>query len=219
MPKDTFHKLKAEKKSAITQAFLEEFSQKRYSDASITAVVKSLGIAKGSVYQYFEDKLDLFLYLKQECEAVKMKYVMALNRDDYPDFWAYYRKMYEQGVLFDLENRLESRFLYQLSKNTNDPVIAEFLGQWRDQAVQVFSHIIQSEIDRGGFRDDLSVETMSFFLVTVSQSIGDFLERFYGLDSDRNIEKNKPVFAEQKDVLLKAVDEYIELLKAAFEKK
>ncbi len=55
MPKETFNKLSQDKKDRITQGFLKEFYNKPYEEASITAVVKELGIAKGSVYQYFEE--------------------------------------------------------------------------------------------------------------------------------------------------------------------
>ena len=65
MPKETFHNLNSEKKEAFIEAFMYEFSHRTYEEASITSVVKTLGIAKGSVYQYFDGKLDLLLYLKE----------------------------------------------------------------------------------------------------------------------------------------------------------
>jgi len=73
MPKATFHKLKSAKKEAIVEAFLYEFSHYTYEEASITSVVKTLGISKGSIYQYFDSKLDLLLYLKEQCEQTKMQ--------------------------------------------------------------------------------------------------------------------------------------------------
>ena len=88
MPKETFHKLNSDKKNEIIKAFLREFSSKTYDEASITNVVKSLGIAKGSIYQYFDDKLDLYLYLQRECNNVKMGYISSIRRDDFPDFFS-----------------------------------------------------------------------------------------------------------------------------------
>jgi AcrR family transcriptional regulator len=63
MPKPTFLKLaNAKRKSFLHEAY-KEFAIHSFEAASITNLVKSLGIAKGSVYQYFDDKEDLYNFL------------------------------------------------------------------------------------------------------------------------------------------------------------
>lgn len=66
MPKDTFYRLADEKKQRILQAAYEEFYKNTYSKASINQIVKDADIPRGSFYQYFEDKKDLFLYVIEE---------------------------------------------------------------------------------------------------------------------------------------------------------
>lgn len=63
MPKDTFHNLPAAKKQKIFAAAVREFSARRFSEASINQIVKAAGIPRGSFYQYFSGKEDLFLYM------------------------------------------------------------------------------------------------------------------------------------------------------------
>ena len=63
MPKQTFLNLPEEKRKAFLEIALEEFADNDYNTASISKIVEKAGIAKGSVYQYFEDKQDLFMYL------------------------------------------------------------------------------------------------------------------------------------------------------------
>src|SRR5512145_1594758 len=63
MPRQTFLNLPEEKRRAFIDIALEEFANNDYNTASISKIVEKAGIAKGSVYQYFEDKQDLFLYL------------------------------------------------------------------------------------------------------------------------------------------------------------
>ncbi|MCB0737332.1 MAG: TetR/AcrR family transcriptional regulator [Bacteroidetes bacterium] len=217
MPKDTFHKLPPEKQKTIVNAFIDEFSNHRYDDASITRVVKHLGIAKGSIYQYFKDKLDLYLYIKQACEQEKLRYIQDVKRDDFQDFWMYYRALYQSGVQFDLKSPRESKCLYSISKNEHSPSVAQFHNQWRDQALVLFEAMIQREIDQGYFRHDLSTKTMSFFMVATSVHIGDYMQIFHGTDFDKNIEEGRPVFAEQEQLLLQSVDQFIALMKAAFQ--
>lgn len=63
MPKKTFLNLPEEKRRAFIQIALDEFANNDYNTASVSKIVEKVGIAKGSVYQYFEDKQDLFMYL------------------------------------------------------------------------------------------------------------------------------------------------------------
>lgn len=63
MPKETFHSLKDEKKQRVVDAALEEFSVKTFSQASLNKIIKNAGIPKGSFYQYFENKEELYTYL------------------------------------------------------------------------------------------------------------------------------------------------------------
>ena len=219
MPKETFHKLSPDKKKKIVDGFLREFSTKSFDDASLTTVVKSLGIAKGSIYQYFDDKLELFLFLHAECATIKGKYVGHVNRDDYPDFWAYFRVLYQEGIKFDLEHPLESNFLHNLAKHIHAPSLKALTKQWFDQVIEIMCAWIQNEVDKGLFRNDLPVKSMAFFLYTVSISIGDYMCTVYGLNLDENIKSGKPVYGDQRgQILMSAVDDYISMLRKTFEK-
>ncbi|MEA4925808.1 MAG: TetR/AcrR family transcriptional regulator [Syntrophomonadaceae bacterium] len=66
MPKDTFYNLSEEKKKRILDAAVQEFSTRRFSDASLNQIVKAAKIPWGSFYQYFNDKEDIYLYIMGE---------------------------------------------------------------------------------------------------------------------------------------------------------
>lgn len=74
MPKATFHRLSSEKKNSLMSTCFAEFANNSFAEASISSIVKSLGIAKGSIYQYFEDKHDLYAFLITE--SVHRKYAI-----------------------------------------------------------------------------------------------------------------------------------------------
>jgi AcrR family transcriptional regulator len=63
MPKETFFNLPEQKRQRLVDLAIAEFAAHDYRLASISRIVARAGIAKGSFYQYFEDKRDLFLYL------------------------------------------------------------------------------------------------------------------------------------------------------------
>ena len=63
MPTQTFFRLPEGKRERLTEAAWKEFMSVRFADASINRIVHEAQIPRGSFYQYFEDKEDLFFYL------------------------------------------------------------------------------------------------------------------------------------------------------------
>jgi AcrR family transcriptional regulator len=63
MPKQTFLNLPEEKRHAIVNAAVDEFADYGFEGSSIYRIVANSGISKGSFYQYFEDKMDVFRHL------------------------------------------------------------------------------------------------------------------------------------------------------------
>lgn len=73
MPTATFFNLPEEKRNRIFNAAVEEFAGFRFSDASINRIVKAAGIPRGSFYQYFDGKEDLYLHILEKIGEEKMK--------------------------------------------------------------------------------------------------------------------------------------------------
>ena len=63
MPTNTFFNLPAEKKHKILKAANKEFARVPLEQASIKNIVEDAELARGSFYQYFENKQDLFEYI------------------------------------------------------------------------------------------------------------------------------------------------------------
>ena len=60
MPTKTFYNLPQEKKKKLLEAIQSELSRVPFADISINRIVQQANIARGSYYQYFESKDDLF---------------------------------------------------------------------------------------------------------------------------------------------------------------
>ena len=65
MCSETFLRLPEEKKNRFLDAAWEEFTRVPFPDASINKIVLRARVPRGSFYQYFESKDDLFSYLQQ----------------------------------------------------------------------------------------------------------------------------------------------------------
>jgi len=68
MPSERFYNLKPVKRRTFLKMAYKEFALHSYEGASITRLVGDLKMAKGSIYQYFDDKEDLYNYLIEHAE-------------------------------------------------------------------------------------------------------------------------------------------------------
>lgn len=82
MPTDTFFRLPEEKQQRILDAAVQEFAQYAYKDVSINRLIKAAGIPRGSFYQYFADKADLYRYLLEQLSASKLAFINAVGAAD-----------------------------------------------------------------------------------------------------------------------------------------
>ncbi|WP_179395711.1 TetR/AcrR family transcriptional regulator [Lacticaseibacillus absianus] len=86
MPKPTFFRLAEEKRLRLIKAAYAEFSRAPFAEASISNIIKDAGIPRGSFYQYFEDKADVFFYLldrMRESTDVAVRESVAANDGDF----------------------------------------------------------------------------------------------------------------------------------------
>lgn len=63
MPTDTWERLPAARRDAVLAAAEAEFAAHGFSRGSLNVIAREAGVAKGSLFQYFDDKVDLYAYL------------------------------------------------------------------------------------------------------------------------------------------------------------
>jgi AcrR family transcriptional regulator len=101
MPKQTFLNLAEEKRQSIVNAAIDEFLEYGFEASSINRIVANSGISKGSFYQYFEDKMDVFRYLmdllaNEKTEFFKDRHPPSTNLDTF----GYFHWMIKTGMEF-----------------------------------------------------------------------------------------------------------------------
>ena len=65
MPTPTWDRLPAEKRDAVLAAAETEFGGRGFSGASLNTICRKAGISKGSLFQYFTDKADMYAHLAE----------------------------------------------------------------------------------------------------------------------------------------------------------
>lgn len=65
MPTGTWERLPEPRRRAVIEAAEREFSVRGFSGGSLNAIARDAGVSKGSLFQYFDDKVDLFAYVSE----------------------------------------------------------------------------------------------------------------------------------------------------------
>lgn len=114
MPSGTFKNLPEEKRDHIMQIALQEFAEHTYHAASISRIVRKADIAKGSFYQYFEDKKAFYRYLVEMATEEKLNIVQRLPAPaPTSGLFEYMRWQFHAQVIFELHRPFLAKILYR----------------------------------------------------------------------------------------------------------
>lgn len=115
MPTETFFHLPAEKQKRIMNAAKKEFSRLPLKDASIATIIKDAEIPRGSFYQYFENKEDLYYYyfhtLKSDSQRDLIRSIQHEKGDLFAGFEWYFSRMIEEVLKGKNANFYRNLFL------------------------------------------------------------------------------------------------------------
>lgn len=101
MPKETFVNLKPHKKEKIIEATIKELSLHPYEHVNLANIIRDAGIARGSFYQYFTDKDDLYMFFTMVISEKKSEFFKDIfdMTQDIP-FLERFKKIYYRGFEF-----------------------------------------------------------------------------------------------------------------------
>lgn len=181
MPKQTFYNLNEEKRNAIIKASIEEFSTHTYNEASVNTIVEKSGISKGSLYQYFEDKKDIYLYLIEYAGQAKLEYLQKHLPISFDDFFNGLCTLMIQGTQFSLHNPLYSRLLY---KAFQGPLVDESLARLKEINRDYLTRLVGEAMEKGEVRSDTAIDVMVFFLNVLTTEFAQFVADKTGISWD-----------------------------------
>jgi AcrR family transcriptional regulator len=183
MPRDTFFNLPDEKRQKIMAAAVDQFSKFHYSNVTIDRIVRAAEIPKGSFYQYFENKDDLYIYLFTEVGDTKLEIFESIRKRipliSFKEYmWEYIMALKKLELSNDQMPRLKREFLEQCPQH----IKKEILKIEMPKSLKVFKAVIDAYIEKKEFRKDLNSKTAAYISVVGISNL-----EFYDYQEDEEV--------------------------------
>ncbi|HRU05083.1 MAG TPA: TetR/AcrR family transcriptional regulator [Candidatus Brocadiia bacterium] len=164
----------ASKRQAILSAAEKVFGERGFQETTMDAVAAEAGIAKGSIYNYFHSKHELFAQLHSAFVQAELDVFDGLMArpgtamqkvERLVDAWWQRRGGYEPM------SRLVLEFWAEASRQPSQGAMAEtfraFYTRWR----VMMADMIRDGVASGEFRPDLDPEAMASIMIAMAEGI------------------------------------------------
>lgn len=185
MPKQTFFNLPEEKRNLLCVCALNEFEVHSFDQASINRIVEAAGIAKGSFYQYFDDKKDLFLYLIQEgLQGKKRTMAMALKNAKGKGLFVTLMALFRAGLEYAKGHpqlvAIGDRFL----ADSTHEVYREFMASQGAETENALLGLLEEAVTTKEIREGLDLEVLA---MTLSSGAGTIVKAYSGNEGNEEL--------------------------------
>ncbi len=184
MPKDTFLNLSAEKRNRILNAAMSVFSKVHYKKVTIDRIVNDAGIPKGSFYQYFEDKDDLYQYLFSQIGDQKKQALDQIKEiDEQLSFKEYVIRLLEAGRKFEAGDLKLMKLKEKFTNECSQEVKKKILENEVPKSHELLEEVITSYIQKGELRKDLNSKLCAYMLTSCVLSL-----EYYQFEQEENMD-------------------------------
>ncbi len=159
MVKQGFLNLVPEEQSKIIDAALDEFAGKDFDAASLNSIIEKAGISKGSMYHYFANKEDLYLYIIDQTMKMKEAFLKeALAQTGKPlaemSFFENLEFQMLASVDFAVQHYREHLLGIRLQTMAEEPLKERLIGDLNMAFEEYIKNMVSEAIKKGEIRDD-----------------------------------------------------------------
>lgn len=167
MPKPTFENLPEDKRRRLVDTAEEEFAHNAYETASLSRIARDAGIAKGSLYQYFENKLDLYCWLLEQAGRRKLSYIEGAPTPEPGRFFVWVERALWGALRFGRAEPRLLRLAQSAYSATASPELRALHEQWRRQGHAMFKAFLVQAQASGELRRDVDAGFLAHVVLNV----------------------------------------------------
>jgi AcrR family transcriptional regulator len=187
MPKETFYRLPDEKRERIMAAAECEFLENSFEAASINRIIKEAAIPRGSFYQYFEDKKDIFLYIVNTHKNEAFGFVESFIKDSDGDVFSFMRKAIDFMISAECSEKVEGMKRIFSQPWVFDMIVSDTMKGKQEEA-NTPKGIMFKYIDKNQLNVENDDELIALINIFASISLGLFFKIFI---MGKNVEIDK----------------------------
>lgn len=176
--KATFLNLKEARQEEIRLAALEEFSQYTYNEASLSRIVQSLGLAKGSFYRYFSGKKELYLYLLDYCFAFRLQHEKQILDGSIPNFFDMMEANIAARIRFGLAYPLHMAFMNRALEEKTDTELGNLSVLLEDKILAQIEAMLGFAAYQNQFASAIPSNVLVFSIYQMNRSIYLYLQKY-----------------------------------------
>lgn len=164
MPTQTFHNLKLSKKEKIIEAITDELSRTTYDNINIQNIIKQASIPRGSFYQYFNDKDDMYHYFMTYIGQTKMIYFKDIFTITDKSFIERVEALYLAGLNF---KRDYPKFVKAGEFMMSSPIYqnSDVVKQGFEQILSIYESWIKHDQQLGLIRPELDSKVLASIII------------------------------------------------------
>ncbi|MBU4533230.1 MAG: TetR/AcrR family transcriptional regulator [Eubacteriales bacterium] len=160
MTKQGFLNLPDAEKEPIVEAAMDEFAKQDFFSASLNRIIQNAGISKGSMYHYFHNKEDLYLYILgvigEKKKEFMAKGLAGLNKPLHQmSFFQSFEVRFKLGVSFALDNPRYQLIGENLERIKDSALYSKFMAGMGVELENYMRAMVDQAIASGELRDDL----------------------------------------------------------------
>ena len=212
MPTVTWARLDAERRAAVVAAAEAEFAAHGFSRGSLNVIARRAGVAKGSLFQYFADKRDLYAFICDVASQRVRSYMEDRIRelDSSRPFFEFLTDLLDAWVTYFAEHPRERALHAAANFEVETDARVSVRAVVHRHYLEVLRPLVQDARGRGDVRHDADTDTLLSLLLMILPHLA-LAPYVRGLDPVLGMDEQSP----EQPVL--AVRRYVAVLAAAFQ--
>lgn len=177
MPKQTFFNLPEDKKEKIIRAARKEFSRVSLYEASISNIIKEAEIPRGSFYQYFDNKEDVFFLVLENIREViesKFKYFLNQTKGDLIEAFIFHNEYLLQSFIHAEDRNFFKNTFLNMNHKMSQTLAPDFKEERKGEKIK---EIIE-QIDTSKLKITKSDDVLIIFKILKNLTMSNLVESF-----------------------------------------
>ena len=196
---NAFKKLSAGKREEILNACIREFADKGYRNASTNNIVKGLGISKGTLFNYFSSKSNIYGYIFEKILQDYMNFIRDRIGDLSSDLLERTRQIFDIGFDYYREHPDLYRMFMKIGMEDVDMLTSDLRERYTVYSQEIFSILYD-----GVKTEDLRLGLEGSLQILSTLILGMKMEFLQVISEKSDLEQMREYFNKKWELMLSA---------------